>query len=367
MIRESAIKAVDKVIKSGGFFQKTEENFANMIVLTSLRNIIYIEKTIAQYAKKPKQTKPILICAIAEMLYLDTPDYAAINTYVEITKRSFSKQIASFVNAVLRNIARNKEEIINNDDNAFFTPSFLETLKGYDEKTIKQMEHDAKIEPLTNIVYKNGEQTFIDTRVEEVDGYEEGSFWVQDKASAAPVEMLGDIKGLKVLDLCAAPGGKTAQLISKGAIVTCVDMSQRRLETLKQNMQRLQYEPKEIICQDAFEFLKEYKGTGFDIILLDAPCSATGTLRRHPEIVLLKKAKDVDVMAKTQLALLNLCKNALKSGGILMYCNCSLAKKEGEQLIQTFLKTAPYKELEQKRLLANIDQDGFFISKLEKQ
>ncbi len=366
MIRELAIKSVDKVIKSGGFFQKSQENFANMIVLTSLRNMQYINKVIEQFAKKPKQTKPILICAVAEMLYLDTPDYAVINSYVEITKRSFSKQIASFVNAVLRNISRSKEEIIANDDDAFFPPSFLETLKGYDEKIIKQMEHDAKIEPLTNIVYKNGEQTFIDKKVEEIAGYEEGDFWVQDVASAMPVTMLGNIKGLRVLDLCAAPGGKSAQLLANGAVVTCVDMSQRRLETLKENMQRLKLEPKEVICQDAFDYLKQYNDEPFDIVLLDAPCSATGTLRRHPEVVLLKTSKDVDAMAKTQLSLLNLCKKAIKQGGILMYCNCSLAKKEGEDLIKTFLKTASYKELEQKRLLANIDQDGFFISKLEK-
>lgn len=366
-MRNNAIDVLSNILKNKVFFAKTDDGFVNMLVLTALRNLLYIEKTIKQFSKKRSDAHYVLVCAVAEILYLKTPDYAVINSYVDIAKKEYGKFVANFLNAVLRKVCANKEDIISSDDNRFFPDSFLNILRAdYDNKTIKQMAQDCKIEPKTNIVYKDGRQEFIDTSVVEVEGFNEGEFWVQDKSSATAVEMLGKIEGLRVLDLCSAPGGKTAQLISKGAKVTCVDISQDRLNILQSNMQRLHYTPEAIVCQDAVEYLKNFTGDLFDIILLDAPCSATGTLRRHPEVVYIKDIKDVRNMKEIQQYLLSVCSLALKKGGVLMYCTCSVSKIEGEMQITKILSTKQYKELQQQRIIPNINQDGFFISKLER-
>lgn len=125
-------------------------------------------------------------------------------------------------------------------------------------------------------------------RITEIEGYESGAWWVQDAAAALPVKCLGDIRGLKVLDMCAAPGGKTAQLINGGAEVISLDISETRLKKLRDNMARLQFSPPQTICADGADYLQNCKSGQFDAILLDAPCSATGTLRRHPELVHIK-------------------------------------------------------------------------------
>ena len=143
---------------------------------------------------------------------------------------------------------------------------------------------------------------------------------------------------MQVLDLCAAPGGKTAQLISRGANTTALDISKSRLQTLSENLQRLNLTAQDIICCDALEYLKDYKEPLFDVILLDAPCSASGTLRRHPELVHIKSANDIKQAARLQRQLLEMAGKALKEGGILLYTVCSIAKAEGEEQIQTFLE-----------------------------
>ena len=170
-------------------------------------------------------------------------------------------------------------------------------------------------------------------------GFAEGQWWVQDFAASLAVSALPDLKGKRVLDLCAAPGGKTAQLINRGAIVTSLDNSQQRLNTLRQNMERLHFSPKKIICADALNYLQDFSDTPFDAILLDAPCSATGIFRRHPEVLHLKTKFDVLRQAELQKQILEHVSKALAPQGTLIYCTCSIAKEEGEKQISDFLTT----------------------------
>ena len=166
--------------------------------------------------------------------------------------------------------------------------------------------------------------------------YDKGTWWIQDFSSALAVKMLDNLHGKKVLELCAAPGGKTAQLLNAGAVVTCLDISKERLRTLQENLDRLHLSPQQIICGDALEFLENNNRT-FDIVVLDAPCSATGTLRRHPEIVHLKSTDDIEKQALLQKEFLNRVDSAVAAGGILLYCTCSLCKQEGEEQIKDFI------------------------------
>ena len=176
---------------------------------------------------------------------------------------------------------------------------------------------------------------------------------------------LGNIKDKKVLELCAAPGGKTAQLLTEGAKVTCLDVSDNRLKILKENMNRLNLVPEKIVCADGIEFLENAKEEKFEIVVLDAPCSATGTLRRHPEVVHIKGKKDVLTQAKVQKDFLSKVDKVLCSGGVLLYCTCSLCKEEGEFQIKEFLnKNKNYKIINlkdkiEKKLKMLVTEDGF--------
>ena len=170
-------------------------------------------------------------------------------------------------------------------------------------------------------------------RIEALPGYDAGEWWVQDVAAALPARLLGDIAGLRVADLCAAPGGKTAQLVQAGASVVAVDSSIHRLELLKQNLSRLGLEAS-VVASDAAQWQPDER---FDAVLLDAPCSSTGTIRRHPDIPYLKTAKDIEILAGLQARLLDRAASLLRPGGRLVYSTCSLEPEEGEAQIASLL------------------------------
>ena len=174
-------------------------------------------------------------------------------------------------------------------------------------------------------------------RIEELPGYDDGAWWVQDAAAALPARLLGEIKGKDVADLCAAPGGKTAQLAAAGARVTAVDKSPGRLNRLKENLGRLGFEA-EALVGDAADFAP---GRMFDAILIDAPCTATGTVRRHPDILILKRDEDIAALAALQSRILEGAAASLKPGGALDYCTCSLEPDEGANQIDRFLASHP--------------------------
>jgi 16S rRNA (cytosine967-C5)-methyltransferase len=173
-------------------------------------------------------------------------------------------------------------------------------------------------------------------RVEEIEGYQDGAWWVQDAAAALPALLLGGVEGMRVADLCAAPGGKTAQLAARGARVTAIDISSNRLRRVEENLARLRLGA-EIITADATSFEPQ---APFDAVLLDAPCSATGTIRRNPDIPYLKTNADIAALAEVQRRLLRHALNLVKPGGRVVYCTCSLEPEEGEAQIAALLKSS---------------------------
>ncbi|TFL20072.1 RsmB/NOP family class I SAM-dependent RNA methyltransferase [Jannaschia formosa] len=174
-------------------------------------------------------------------------------------------------------------------------------------------------------------------QVSALPGYAEGAWWVQDAAAACPVRLLGDVAGLRVLDLCAAPGGKTMQLAAGGAEVTALDLSEARMRRLRENLERTGL-PAEIVVADALDWTPEAQ---FDAVLLDAPCTATGTIRRHPDLPHLREARDVEALTKLQYRLIDRALTFLRPGGRLVYCTCSLLPVEGEQQVAAALGRHP--------------------------
>lgn len=367
--RDISLQILQNVLEGKNFagvshfsIAKEDDNaFITMLVLTSLRHLVYIRKILKSLiAKKLSQQNIISQCALilgaTELLYMQTPDYAVINSYVNLVKAKTDRYVAGFVNAVLRKITRSKEDFIKGDNGEFFPQNFRTLLRrSYSAKTIAALEKAALIEPQLDITCTdaasaaalNGQTLPLGTirlaargKITSLPGYRKGTWWVQDFSSSLAVKMLDSLSGKKVLELCAAPGGKTAQLLTAGSKVTCLDVSEDRLKTLNENLNRLNLKPEAVICGDGISFLKQ-NTQKFDVIILDAPCSATGTLRRHPEVVHLKTADDITRQAALQKQFLNNVDFALAPGGRLLYCTCSLFREEGEEQIGDFLKNNP--------------------------
>lgn len=392
----------------------SDSAFVNMLLQTSLRHMLYIKRILKQFIKRklPPQSASAyyaLIVGSAEILYMDTPDYAVINSYVEIIKKQLDKYVAGFVNAALRKIVANKVDFTQNPNEEFFPPEFRKILNAsYNKKTIRKIENSFSQEPCLDLTCKSDSQFWAQKleaillptgtlrlpnqgNITKLNGYEDGAWWVQDFAASLAVKVLGNnLSNKKILDLCAAPGGKTAQLLSEGAVVTALDISESRLSRLQKNIQRLNLPQPEIVCTDAVSYLQNIPTPCFDAILLDAPCSATGTLRRHPELVHIKNLSDVTKQTAIQKEILSVVSNALKSGGTLIYCVCSLSKTEGEEQIASFLSEHPEFSLQSltpllpsetseiidntgciRSLPYHLEKfggiDGFFIARLEKE
>lgn len=384
--RFQAVQTVQKIMEEKVFFNTLKEAetsaFINMLVLTVLRRMVGLEEILSRFVKlkfkKNEQIlKYLLLCGAAEILYLDTPDYAAVSEYVGLTKKTCGKFAAGMVNAVLRKIATQKPK-----SDKVFPASFQKILEeDYTPEQIKKMEIVALSEAPLDLSVKEDPSLWAEKlnatlfesktlrlktpgRIESLPGFNEGAWWVQDLASALPITLLGDVKNKKVLDLCAAPGGKTAELLSAGAKVLALDINPERMTRLEQNIKRLHLEKNlKTRVSDGLEFL-EQTADSFDIIVLDAPCSATGTFRRHPEVMHFKTLEDVNAQITLQQKLLSAAAKHLTKGGILLYCTCSLSKKEGEQQIERFLAQNPTFHLR------SFSKDNFLTSptvqKLEK-
>ena len=366
--RETSMKLMEDLLVNKRFnissslsSDKEDTAFITMLTLTALRHLVYIRKVLKNFINKKLSSQNIvgqaaLILGSTELLYMNTPDYAVINSYVNLVKKQTNRYIAGFVNAVLRKISQNKQELISRDTHAFFSHDFRTLLKkDYSPKIIDEIEKVSILEPALDITCNdidsakklNGKLLPLGTirlttkgNISGLSDYKKGTWWVQDFSSSLPVKMLGNLKGKKVLELCAAPGGKTAQLLNAGAELTCLDVSAERIKTLNENLERLKMKPENIICADGLDFLQQ-TDEKFDVVLLDAPCSATGTLRRHPEVVHLKTLQDVEKQAVLQKKFLEKINNVLNPNAILLYCVCSLCKAEGEQQIRDFLKNNP--------------------------
>ena len=301
----------------------------------------------------------ILHVAAAQILFLDVPDSAAVDLAVTQAKGDpRTVRFSGVVNAVLREISRRKERALpaalaqTNDTPDWFA-SRLAAAYGEEHAAAIRAAHriEAPIdltvksqsaewaEKLGGIVLPNGSVrlTSIVGPISSLPGFEDGEWWVQDAAASIPAQMFGDLSGKRVADLCAAPGGKTAQLVNAGGRVTALELSPNRAKRLAGNLARLNLEA-EIVVSDLMEYAPDEL---FDAVLLDAPCSSTGTVRRHPDVLWTKGPQDVAKLAGVQARMLAQAVKLLKPHGVLVFSNCSLDPEEGEALYSTFLADHP--------------------------
>lgn len=330
------------------------------ILGSALRHRNTIEALLARRLDRPLPTNArslshILHVAAAQMLFLDVPDSVAVDLAVESARSDpRTQRFAGLVNAVLRALGRVKERALpaalaQTDDAPDWFRQRLVAAYGPEKAAAIAAMH--RIEPPVDLTVKADPARWAETLggvvlptgsarlprlpgpVAEMPGFAEGEWWVQDAAAALPARMLGDVRGLRVADLCAAPGGKTAQLAAAGARVTAVDASRNRLQRLKANLERLRLSV-DIVEAD---FTQWKPAERFDAILLDAPCSSTGTVRRHPDVPWTKSLADIEKLAAVQRRLLDAACRLVKPGGRIVFSNCSLDPLEGEDLVDRFV------------------------------
>ncbi len=297
----------------------------------------------------PTPVRHVLRLGAAGLLLLDTPAHAAVATAVALARAQRLAPFAGLVNAVLRRVAAAGPAALDGlDGPRLDTPAWLWASWGADARAIAEAhQHEAPLDislapgataPNGGFLLATGSWRYpTGTRVTELAGFAEGGFWVQDAAAALPARLLAPTPGLRVADLCAAPGGKTAQLAAAGAAVTAVERDPTRLARLQENFSRLRLTA-EFVAADATAWRVEEK---FEAVLLDAPCSATGTIRRHPDVPHLKNARGVLALAAQQDALLANACALLRPGGTLVYAVCSLQPQEGPERIRAALRRLP--------------------------
>ena len=335
---------------------------ARALVATALRRLGTLRHLIGLFLDsglpaQARRVEIVLLIGAAQILFLDVPDHAAVDLSVRLARADRDAvHFAGLVNAVLRRVAREgAERLAALDTIALDTPEWLLTRwsKAYGATTARAIAAANGKEPALDLTVKSDPErlaarlggrvlptgtvrTIAHGTITALPGFAEGAWWVQDAAAALPARLLGAVAGLRVADLCAAPGGKTAQLINAGARVTAVDRAPARLNRLRENLTRLSFAA-ELVCAD----VEEWQAEPFDAVLLDAPCSSTGTIRRHPDIPWLKHASDITKLAAFQSRLIDHAAALTKPGGTLVYCTCSLEPEEGEDIVAGLLAREP--------------------------
>ena len=384
---------------------KNKRSETKFILSALCRKLFEIDNIIDQLTYKNISPRNIMVrncirIVLIELIDLDRPAYAVINSWVEIAKNK--KRLMHFsklINAVLRKFLKNNTKsnlIVEKKVPGWLWNSWSNT---YGKIEASKIIEASLTEPPLDISYVDQENNFLQLqntlpgsfrlknpgKINEIEGFKEGRWWVQDVGATIPVNVLGDINNKEVLDLCSAPGGKTMQLLAKGANVTSIEISKKRIGTMKENFQRTQLKPK-IICADILKWTSDKK---YDFILLDAPCSATGTIRKNPDLIHIKEQHDLKQNIQLQKLLLRRAISFLSSTGVLVYCVCSLEIEEGEDQIEAFLaenSTISLMPIDDKefpeykhfinprgylRTLPHLQVDGgidgFFISKLYKK
>lgn len=335
---------------------------ARSIVTAALRRLGTIRNAIAGRLDKglPKGLPELewtLIVGAAQILLLDVPDHAAVDLAVRAVRLDRrSAGFAGLANAVLRNVARERDAILaGSDPLEHDVPSWLAARwrRTYGDADTRRIAAAIREEPTLDLTVKGDAAGWAERlgarmlptgslrlgtheAIEALEGYAAGEWWVQDAAAALPARFLRVTPGQRVADLCAAPGGKAAQLAAAGAVLTAVDRSAERLKRLSANFARLGFEA-ELLVSDATGL----KLPPFDAVLLDAPCLGTGTLRRHPDILWTKKPGDLAQLTALQAKLIDGAVNLLRPGGTLVYCTCSIEPEEGEAQIAALLRRNP--------------------------
>ena len=348
-------------IEKGAMFDlpARDRALARAIVAASLRRKGELDHVLGTFLERGMPEKsgtlyPILLSAAAQLIILDTPPHAAIDLAVTLARYDpKATRYAKLVNAVLRRVAAGGKAIAAHLDAARVnTPDWLwsrwSNSWGQDrahriaEAHLDEPPLDVTVksdpalwaERLSGRVLPTGSVRLLPKgRIDALPGFADGGWWVQDVAASLPARLLGDVAGKRVADLCAAPGGKTAQLANAGASVVAVDSSKTRLSLLGENLKRLGLAA-ETVLADAATWRPE---EAFDAVLLDAPCSSTGAIRRHPDIPYVKSPSDITALAALQARLLDNAARLVKPGGRLVYSTCSLEPEEGEAQIAALL------------------------------
>ncbi|HEX4180444.1 MAG TPA: RsmB/NOP family class I SAM-dependent RNA methyltransferase [Caulobacteraceae bacterium] len=332
---------------------------ARMIAMTLLRRLGAIDRRLEPRLHKapPESVRMLLRLGAAQALYMDTPSFAAVDTTVRLADQHKStRAFKGLINAVLRGLLREPGPV--DDDPESLAPAWLfaRWRAAYGEAAARAMAARIAQEPATDLSLRDAGDIEPLSRALEAEilpggmlrvahrgdvagweGYGEGRWWVQDAAAAIPARLLAVKPGETVLDGCAAPGGKTLQLAAAGARVTAVDRSGPRLRRLSQALERTGLGA-EIVIAELAQWSDDRR---FDAVLLDAPCSATGTFRRHPDVLWGSRPADIAKLAEVQSRLLDAAAERVAPSGRLVYCVCSLEPEEGEAQIDTFLKRHP--------------------------
>ncbi len=343
-----------------------------MMVATTLRRMGQIDDLIMRAMDGRALPKPDRLChlirlSVAQLLFMNIPDYAAVHVSVDVAVRMGFVRQKGLVNAILRRLTREGAAWIADQDMArLCTPAWLFTSleKAYGTDIARGVMSASLSEAGTDITIKNSADAAVyaeklgavplwgsTLRMIDPSGspegwtdYHQGTWWIQDAAAALPITLLAhmmpDLSKWHVMDVCAAPGGKTAQLASMGARVTAIDSNENRMKRLSQNMQRLGFDS--VVSErvaDIFEMPPPAEL--FDLVVLDAPCSATGTMRRHPDLVHHRTAADIGRLAPIQGAMLDHVVQYVKSRGYVLYMTCSLQPEEGENHVPAFLARHP--------------------------
>lgn len=296
----------------------------------------------------------ILRLVSCEILIEGTSPYASVNLAVQVSKvTKKTKHVSGLINAVSRKIAT-QNKIDTNVELPFFEVTLKDILvENYGNSTVKNIRTLLRKKPPIDITLKKKEdalfwskklnakilpsktlRVYETVQISTLPGYSEGHWWIQDAAAAFAVGLLQKLNNLMVLDLCAAPGGKTMQLCAAGASVTSLDLSLKRFVRFDENLNRVGYTPKKIVADILnFETLQTY-----DIVLLDPPCSSTGTIRRNVDLQYLNPLGRLKSLVEVQKTMLSKAANWVRPGGRLLYCTCSLLKTEGEDQVSSFLQ-----------------------------
>jgi 16S rRNA (cytosine967-C5)-methyltransferase len=351
-------KPLDSALEANPAFKllpQRDKGLVRHLAATTLRRLGAIDQLIAQCVDKPLGTRgepatQALRLGIAQLLFLEMPPHAAVATAVDLAPSNYK----GLVNAVLRRIGREGKAMLGAlDVERACVPDWLWScwVKDWGDVRARSIARASLQEAPLDICVKSDPEKWAAALgaeilptgvlrlmkpgpVAELPGFKDGTWWVQDAAAALPVRLLGDLQGKSAVDLCAAPGGKTMQMAALGAAVVAVEKTESKLPRLQENLDRLNLQAV-LTCADAMKWKAAELA---DAVLLDAPCTATGTIRRHPDALFLKRATDVLGMQETQAKMLVNAGRLLKPGGRLVYCVCSLAKAEGEEIA---LKGAP--------------------------
>jgi len=355
-------RALDELLDSTSELAALEERdraLARAVVATVLRRLGTLRHLLSPLLERglPREAPRVetaLLLGAAQILFLDVPDHAAVDLAVRLVRSDrHAARYAGLVNAVLRRVARDgKAALAALDMPVLDTPDWLYArwTATYGAETAHAIAAANGNEPALDLTVKTDPELWAEKLggcvlptgtvrmiahgpVTALPGFAEGAWWVQDVAAALPARLLGDLRGRHVADLCAAPGGKTAQLAAAGATVTAVDRAPARMKRLAENLARLSLHA-DLICADVAEWKAEQT---FDAVLLDAPCSSTGTVRRHPDVPWLKSESDIAKLAGLQRRLIDRAVALLKPGGTLVYCTCSLEPEENETIVADLL------------------------------